>query len=262
MCKNVFFSDLDENSPYDFSELIPAILKNSEKINVNLEFQYLYLYRGEQYFVPDIIKNETIHFSNASSFEDPSDCIIPKDTYISFIKNKNPLVDAEYMYKELCELRDNTVISCLTSSNENNSMWIKYAENYKGICIQYDIYRFFYENEFSNSMPLLPVIYTNEAHKILDIAYRNKQLIFTPGIINLMVLCKTKKWSFEEEWRFFNRTENLTSPFFYCPISKIFTGPRFDENKIKDDILEEAHKKNIPIIPVQLDQQGNITIQE
>ena len=143
-------------------------------------------------------------------------------------------------------------------------MWEMYGCNFRGICIQYNIYKYF-KLQNGNSRPLLPVIYTNEKDKILEQCFDKEFLVIDPGAVNLLTLCKTKNWKDEQEWRFFDRTQNIKDPEGFhmsCPISKIYLGPNFDMNKHKDAILQEAHRKNIPIINCKLDDRGNIIIQE
>lgn len=269
MPRNVIFSDLDKNSAYDFSELIPAILNNYPKIYVNFaNLSYLYLYRGEQDFIPDIIKNETIYFSPAANFNDPADSSITYILYKNAVRHVNSHIKEEQLrlkYRIIStHLKKNTVISCLTETPQSTHMWKKYGCDFRGICIQYDIYKYF-KLQNGNSRPLLPVIYTNEKDKILEQCFDNEFLVIDPGVVNLLTLCKTKAWEKEQEWRFFDRSQNIKEPkgfHMFCPISKIYLGPNFDMNKHKDIILQEAHKKNIPTINCQRDAQDNIIIQD
>lgn len=250
------FSDLDYRLNYNYPDIINSVL-NETHINVTSTTlpERLYLYRGKQDYITDIVKNEYFYLSRADKFEDPADCGIPEEMFNSFIKSKYEYIEHNIIktkYKDFInEVRTNSIVCSLTSSYENIAMWDKYADNKTGICIEYNIKEYF-KNRKNSGLVLYPIIYTNEIYKILPLTVENKRLMFTPGIINLLAICKTHPWSFEKEWRFFDRAKEEGRKES-CPISKIYLGPDFNINPKKDEILESVKRKNIKIVQTRLE---------
>lgn len=278
------FRDLDPNFGYNYKDIIDAVL-NETHIDVTGIPEYLYLYRGNQSYIIDIIKNEYFHLSRADQFEDPADCGVPKKKFFSFVKRKRINITntkIENKYQEFInEIRINTIVCSLTFANDNESMWDEYANQKTGICIEYNIKEYFSKN--NKHLVLYPVIYTDEIEKILPLAVKKEEIPFSnkngkyitsyssnrelefefsPGIINLLSICKIPKYKFEKEWRFFDRTqEGEKGRKESCPISKIYLGPNFYINPQKDEILNTIKEKNINFVQTRF-ENDRIIVEE
>lgn len=80
------------------------------------------------------------------------------DNYIRsrpFLRNSVIKIQKDFDKKHteiVNSIKDNVLLGCLTSSFENKSMWTYYGNNYKGICVEYEIddprlYDAYYTNE-------------------------------------------------------------------------------------------------------------------
>lgn len=98
--------------------------------------------------------------------------------------------------KELSTFRSDLGISCFCESNDSMLMWAHYANNHKGICVEYELLRF---NSELNYTPV-PVIYTDQRPCLerMDLDNPGKDLFsyFIDGVTT-----KSTKWSYENEWR-------------------------------------------------------------
>ena len=87
-------------------------------------------------------------------------------------------------------------ISCLSESDESLLMWAHYANNHRGMCVEYDLMKI---NQQLNFTPV-PIIYSenrvcfNELHS--ETAGDDSIAFFIQVITS-----KSKEWSYEQEWR-------------------------------------------------------------
>lgn len=194
----------------------------------------LYKYRdwGNKYHQM-ILKENTIFFAAPSSFEDKMDCnlleVFPKnkeELYNLFLKESNntnlnfsvsqhidfakywaensPLgnvVERDRIIAEYAEISDKTfgVLSVIANPN-NNTMWEKYGDNHKGICIGFDS-----EKLFSIAGGGGPVIYT-ETLPVIKYGEDDNMSHFIKN-----TYYKKAKWSFEEEYRLHKRWKDQVS---------------------------------------------------
>ena len=125
-------------------------------------------------------------------------------------------------------------------------MWSHYANQHKGVCVEYD---FTDCDEFRCFIQ--PVLYSNEVFKIKSVDEMN--------IINYVIasICKAKEWEYEKEWRltpFSKRILEENKNLVSAPTPKaIYLGTRFDLNDDNKKLqLERIIKnKNIPIYQME-----------
>lgn len=95
-------------------------------------------------------------------------------------------------------IKDDVNVICLSKTNNINSLWAHYADNHKGICIEYDISNC--DNYLIKNF-CFEIDYVELSDNTLDIKdyfednYINLNLMIKP------ILKKSKDWSYEEEWR-------------------------------------------------------------
>jgi hypothetical protein len=103
-------------------------------------------------------------------------------------------------------------VCCFTTSPINELMWSHYADNYKGVCLEFDLTK------------------SPELHdKIYPVEYNNATLeINSVEELPDALFRKRKVWSYEDEWRmltnvngekYFNK-EALTAIYFGCNVKK------------------------------------------
>lgn len=126
----------------------------------------------------------------------------------------------QYMINKIYEdfndsLKEMTLVSCFTQNNKNRVMWGNYADNNKGICVEYNLYdikKDYLVKSCHEVKYFSPDKYPNVTNILLNILKSNP-LDFMDSIF----LNKTDDWSYEEEWRLIFRND----PFFRHLIKKI-----------------------------------------
>ncbi len=131
-------------------------------------------------------------------------------------------------------------ICCFSLSNDTSVMWSYYADNQKGICVEYD----FLDSDTIRAF-IQPVHYTNEILKIgLFEDYDTLKLVGSN-------LAKSKNWAHEQEWRLtiFKQKDNFP-PNIEAPVPKaIYLGICFNQNEdmLKKQLFQYAINHNVPL---------------
>lgn len=219
-----------------------------------------------------ILKENKLYFASPKCFEDELDCkglesFPPQNKLFEFFyelskqkgmemtdlqrcrfatywSQNSPLANPEEL-KKLIEYYDNQFynlygVCSLTEDPNNQHMWNKYSDNYKGICIGFD------------------------AEKLIEIAGEGGPVIYTPHkpLINFMqdfnviehfkrVYCKEQKWSFEKEYRLAKMwgtkpsDEDRNIPMLSDTIVKVILGYSISENNKKEIVtfIEQKYPK-------------------
>lgn len=163
------------------------------------------------------------------------------------VSPEEQLHKAQEMWKEITERgRSNVRICSFSERNDSLLMWSHYANEHKGICLEYDF-------EFDENVRtfLQPVLYTNKLYK--------QKTINEPFAINQIMasLTKAKDWQYEKEWRLtvFTPLGKEINPRHKASRPKaIYLGARFHLNADSDQkkIYELSGTLNIPIIKMSI----------
>lgn len=146
-------------------------------------------------------------------------------------------------------------ICSFSITNENIPMWAHYADNSKGICIEYELI------DVDDIRPFLqPVYYSDIRSSVKSFKDINSYIHVTASI------CKSKVWEYEKEWRltYFTKAQiegkNNRLP---VPTPKaIYLGLRFELNseELKDEFWKIARDKNIPVFQMKEDDSHYILV--
>lgn len=122
-------------------------------------------------------------------------------------------------------LKKETLAVCFSESELNETLWLKYANNYNGFCIEYDINDILkletLEKEDKNKIVLYPIIYTDEKYdetefgknfliaQFLELSSNNDLFVSFVNEFNkkckfdreLIALIKKKCHEYDKEWR-------------------------------------------------------------
>jgi len=209
---------------------------------------FLYRYYGRLDFVLDAIDNRRIYFASPSAFNDPYDCR-PKFS-LSFCKNDPErywkryfFLLAKNQYPGISERearkhsqaaiakgkhRDKVWlgqaaeairtlggtpprICCFSKSPRNPMMWAHYANNHKGVALQFrktltlDVdgsYKGFHVEYYRRRIPLKRYV------KAIEASLRTDPLAFA----RLIYCSKSHEWNSEQEVRIFSHEPYLTYP--------------------------------------------------
>ena len=145
-------------------------------------------------------------------------CLETGMLYLSECGNMNDIFEgvscktSDLILNDLHKLKDLVYLKSFTENLNNLKMWSEYADNYEGMCVQYDI-----KNIDENLLyHLFPVVYSNKRHirYRLDICakdleqfkydlYHNNLVCDNDYLKDTMPLfvVKSKDWETEQEWR-------------------------------------------------------------
>lgn len=183
---------------------------------------------------------------------------LPVDV-IDEIKQKFNEASNEVLDKSRKIISNQLRITCLSEKMDSPLMWSHYANKHYGFCLEYDFTTTLTQRRYPDlllaQLLLFPVYYSVERPLLskalfsgkTSIEYiRNKKLPpnFLKNLINGL-LCKSKEWAYEQEWRIFQFPSE--TPTMHLPKArKVFLGTNMEE-RAKDKVTQIAEKKNIPV---------------
>lgn len=244
----------NEKSTSLANEIIGVLKRLKNEISEMDDFS-LYQYKKIDDYSLKQIRSNNVHLSIPSKFDDIFDSRNIVDTdgenedrqiqtkLLACIINQNDSSDSansdngwNVLQDDFLDYVDKVIkISCFSGVHTNTPLWHFYADNYKGVCLEYnskDICRALGENDF-----LVPVIYTKKYYEYNPFRFENEgengmSNVLGTGIANSLV--KYQEWGFEAEWRIIRIKEK--SEFIEIPITSIILGPKIsdqDKNKIR-----------------------------
>ncbi|WP_458398213.1 DUF2971 domain-containing protein [Anaerotignum sp.] len=178
---------------------------------------YLYKYYSDSIEKLDAVKNQKMWYSAPCNFNDVFDCDISIDengvfnSAVQMIPDKRGVRPGSLMWRQLKQtihleirsLRDTFEsmkmtmgISCLSESENSLLMWAHYANNHRGICVEYELMEINKQLGFSP----VPVIYSDERVALHSI---NQETVEedTLNVFIKSLTSKSSEWSYEKEWR-------------------------------------------------------------
>ncbi len=179
------------------------------------------------------------------------------DTIKSF-KNLEFSNEIKAQMEQILLIRNSVGVCSFAEENANQVMWVMYANNYNGYCIEYDIEKAILDNpsiqndllkvKYTDTKTSFPIeiflkgLYAEILSKINhDIEPFNKN-IFKDTIINLFTT-KHSDWSFQKEWRFIGKPNNTD---LILPIKAVYLGKNLSKiNQSK--IIFTCKKKGISV---------------
>jgi len=118
-------------------------------------------------------------------------------------------------------------VCSFSETNDNAVMWAHYADQFKGICIEYDFERLLMLNGCFTRVVYNETPYRVSVHALTDNELARKILSH-----------KSYKWLYEREWRFFQESVNGKCQLATRSISCIYLGNKIPEAaKLKLDKL-------------------------
>ena len=208
------------------------------------------------FFTGNLFRNE---FKKKFHYNFPEDDIEkiknspePFKTFVTICNNRGiPVTEIpEKFYEEttknwkeyLTKMDEFIRICSFGTSYESLLMWAHYADNHKGICIEYD-----FINCSDMRVFMQPVYYSNKRSSVNSIPDMN---LYSKIIASIS---KSEDWKYEKEWRFVSFTPTqLGKMNNHLPVPKptaIYLGGKFDLNNEdeKKDFARIIETKKIPI---------------
>lgn len=205
----------------------------------------VYKYHKINQHLFSLLENRKLWFAHQNELNDPFDCKYAfsddflfslfkrsSESLLVDLKKKNPLLNFpladDFLKNKLPVLKSkenmnrfyNTLfgeklgwnVCCFTTNPLNEIMWSHYADNQKGVCLEFDLSK---TPQLHNK--LFQVNYTDTFPEISSI-----------DMLPTALLTKRTAWNYEDEWRIltnekgekrFNR-ESLSGIYFGCYVSK------------------------------------------
>lgn len=182
---------------------------------------YKYGNFDSKYWENLIFKGE-IYLSQASSFNDPFDCLLycdvdkvcksPKFIKIMIaqypsIKKSDIINNVEEIKQFLSEkFQDDMRVTCFSEVWKSILMWSHYADCHKGFCIEYDTVGL----SKTKRRLLFPVLYQEEQ---IDITENIQNFTSSAGLITMV--SKALEWEYEREWRMISIRKDRQERFYF-----------------------------------------------
>lgn len=173
-------------------------------------------YRGTERDL-DNIKSNKMWYSAPCKYNDVFDCEIAVDETAIFecalqlAPEGTKIRTGSPMWKQLRQtmrqeiksfrstfeaMRSEMGVVCLSESDDSLLMWAHYANNHRGICVEYDLMEI---NKQLNFTPV-PIIYSNE---MVCFNALNPDTVGDDSVALFLrsITSKSEEWSYEHEWR-------------------------------------------------------------
>ncbi len=217
---------------------IPEIIYRFDKLEIGLN---------------DILSNQTIKFSNPSTFNDPFDLyeglfdlafsnadarrhaihlkttlgshLSERDLSLEMRKDKSGV--KKTILKTLENIKNCSGIACFSATQKHPLLWAHYAQKHTGICIGFSRNLLFSK--------LFPETWYARVRYTEDIEPIN---YFKEGPLTLVnwVFTKSRVWSYEKEIRIFSQKHCGLTAFDPLFVKEIIFGCRVNKDEVKDSI--------------------------
>lgn len=222
-------------------------------------------YEGELLYDLDKLKENyaNIHFQDffdefSSKFKDINRRDI-KEVCCSILKNYHAPQSLDELSKYI---KSNISVICLSKTNNINSLWAHYAENHRGICIEYDIKNCNYD--LIRDL-CFEVDYVELSDNTEDIKEYFEEDHLDLNVMLLPLLKKSEDWSYEKEWRIIlhdyslsNFHNNFYSDKHYMRFIKpkaVYMGLKIKEEN--EELIKEICKmRKIPLFKAKKDNNN------
>lgn len=224
---------------------------------------YKYCNLHNKYILSNIL-DQKIHVSVVSSFNDCFDSL-PKINFNSldlilskYYKRRlnNTAGIHQAIFKWLKNFTNNLYCTCLTDDNNNLLMWTHYADNSKGICIEYDLLDVL---DKYDTIPI-PITYSNRRNSLSPSYFIPKKFGVTyeeqiekDREVASIYTTKAECWKYENEYRIFTDVNKTGNHYIEgIKITAVYLGPRVSEDDAVK-VLEVCKKIKCKVYLMKLD---------
>ncbi len=186
---------------------------NVSRILIDNLPQYLYKYRSGSEWDLDALEKNKLWMANATLMDDPYDSkFLLTDKFrsqINYVVN-----NVEYFKKPKYQihLHDDSIqrecyLCSLSEIGDSEDMWIRYANNEKGFCIQYNALELLKNIKFM----ILPIWYGEKTQEDSDTLSKMSKsaMIFKNFLIKNNIGINGEDWYSQREWRIIAFRKNL-----------------------------------------------------
>ena len=238
----------------------------------------LYKYYGNSTRDLDSIKANKMWYSAPSNFNDVFDCEISVDEAaiincaMQMAPDKKKIRVGSPMWKQIGQtmrqeiksfcatyegMRSSMGISCLSESDNSLLMWAHYANNHRGMCVEYDLMEINKKLKFTP----VPIIYSKDrvCFDVLNLDTVGNDAV---ALLIQSLTSKSEEWSYEREWRIIREDSVCGDKWdvekkgalldMVCPIS-ITLGCAAEDEFVKA-VREYCEANRIPLFRMKKDK--------
>lgn len=232
---HIYVSDMaNQNDPFDASYAISDEDLKKEIYPVSIFLDSLAIFLGPPFF-----DSKRLWQGNLEEQMSMEEFIRSASEQIG-ISEHRAFMALKYYFGTLQRRHGNGYkIACFSETNLSLPMWAYYANNHRGICLEYDVHRL--SSEYQKLRMAFCKVHYSE-HRPRDLY----------GEYSLVV--KSSQWAHEHEWRIICKSkENLIE--VPC-LSAVYLGMRFDREKV-DDVISAIKNsgKDIRLFYCTADQE-------
>jgi len=145
------------------------------------------------------------------------------------------------------QVKDGIKFCCFSSRNDSILMWSHYANQHKGICVEYNFDQYHLKNS------LYPVHYSEQVTDIGSYLVRKEPSMIVPV---LAVVQKALDWQYEKEWRLAITHGIMDKNFIYSPRPvAIYMGARIAAED-REKVMALCSELGIPTVQMTKDLQA------
>jgi Protein of unknown function (DUF2971) len=155
-------------------------------------------------------------------FTDPIKCA-EKIYQKGYVENPTALYEGKKKFL-LKSIQETYSICCFSKENNSTLMFSHYADNHKGVCLEFDFKEtdeWLFKVSYSDKFPIWEDMFIQE--KVKD-------------VVRSTILTKSTDWKYENEWRFLEQTDGVKNLSNVCKLSSIIMGCNIsyeNEQKLK-----------------------------
>lgn len=135
-------------------------------------------------------------------------------------------------------------IASMSEIHDHEPMWAHYADQFKGMCVQYSTNRLL--KGLSKDIAITRMMYSEKEPVLLDDSSTS---------IDRARLClssKTVRWASEREWRIFKEERGEASYGDQKPITGILLGSRISSQD-EERVIDACRRLNVPVAKMTID---------
>ena len=163
----------------------------------------------------DLINNNLMFMRNLDQLNDPLEgdlkcefdnmikITLDEEIFKDVSEEEKQIIKSEYKKMEIKKykigwnkVKETVSIACFSEKYDINPMWAHYADNHKGVCIEYN----FWEDKLLRDI-CFPVYYVDKAYNNYICLKILKEFKAKNRLISQLFLKKGKYWNYEKEWR-------------------------------------------------------------
>lgn len=135
-------------------------------------------------------------------------------------------------------------IASMSEVHDHEPMWAHYADQFKGICIQYSLNRLL--KGLDGNTAITRMMYSEQEPVLLNESSNSVDRA------RLCLSSKTVRWSSEREWRIFRAEKGRAQYAEANAVTKIFLGSRISDHD-QELVLDLGSELSIPIAKMVID---------